>query len=102
MNEIIKIMKITVDQLRKIIREEVETLREGKKFPPLKYGNIYTKSGRKPEEIIIQYYDPSDPEFVGYDHFINGKVKHSDDGRTKDLLAILNNGFEFDRRESGH
>ena len=85
-------MKITVSQLRKIIREEVQkNLTEAK----LKVGDIYkNKAGH---QISVEFLDGGD---AGWELLARGKSK-SLDGTAEELQAALTaGGFEFDRNEN--
>lgn len=85
-------MKITVSQLRKIIREEVQkNLTEAKP----KLGDIYkNKAGH---QISVEFLDGNS---AGWELLARGKSK-SLDGTTKELQAALTaGGFQFDRNEN--
>jgi hypothetical protein len=88
-------MKITVSQLRRIIREEVEKVTEPHREPVLKLGNIYrNKSGH---QISVEFLDG---KYAGWELLARGKAK-SLDGPVEDLQAALNDGgFAFDRNET--
>ena len=89
-------MKITVNQLRKIIREEVENLvvNEARKSTP-KLGGIYKNNKR--EQISIEFLDNG---FVGWELLSRGKSK-SMDGTVDELNKFISdNGFFLDRIEN--
>jgi len=88
-------MKITVSQLRKIIREEVENLTRSNLEPVLKLGNIYrNKAGH---QISIEFLNG---KYAGWELLARGKSK-SLDGTSEELQAALTaGGFRFDRNEN--
>ena len=100
-------MKITVSQLRRIIREEVEKVtgaplkdggvvnRDSGLEPVLKLGNIYrNKAGH---QISIEFLNG---KYAGWELLARGKSK-SLDGTSEELQAALTaGGFRFDRNEN--
>ena len=101
-------MKITVSQLRRIIREEVQIAREAKSIGALhgvrspsslklKLGDIYRNP--KGNQISIEFLDG---KFAGWELLARG-VPKSVDGSTEELKSVLmNGGFTFDRNETAY
>ena len=101
-------MKITVSQLRRIIREEVQIAREAKSIGALhevrsssslklKLGDIYRNP--KGNQISIEFLEGGD---AGWELLARGRRK-SVDGTIEELKSVLmNGGFEFDRNETAY
>ena len=93
-------MKITVSQLRKIIREEVEKVTEAKPKSSLgkkiKLGDIFKNPTRN--QISVEFLENG---YAGWELLSKGRSK-SLDGTVEELQKQLTDGgYEFDRNEMG-
>ena len=97
-------MKITVSQLRRIIREEVQIAREAKSIGALhevrslKLGDIYRNP--KGNQISIEFLYG---KFAGWELLADGVPKSVDDGTIEKLKSVLMKGkFTFTRNATSY